>query len=494
MTPNKRAIDKVYKRRDRYEIPDWQRVEVWDTAKKQKLIDTILRGWKLPKFYLLKTGRDEYEVVDGQQRINAIIDFFGNELALSEESTTKFGGPLYKDLDPNISDAFDDYEIEFDEIEDASDSEIKEFFQRLQEGLPLTSSEKLNSVHSKLRDYVRELSKHNFFKNKVYVADTRYAHFDIVSKVATLEIEDISTGLRYDDLRAVFEANSHFSSASSAGKRLKSGLDMMDVIFQEKSPLLKNRTIVQSFSTLIIRLAATGKAKGHEGTIKAFFGEFMRGLAEQMELGQKATDADFIGFQKTISANVRSGAGTRQAILFRKLFEYSPVFATFFDASVIKESGISSQVAELGENMSDYISRLNAVYSAKHGDDLFKATNKTTQAQLNVRKPVDDLNSYTGFIDELYFLFRESIGQRLVDNIPRAFSDVNVLRTDLQHDIDHGDAGKVRAKRKKTSEVFKKYSSQTSPHALAPEMFPVVQVGLMRAINFDLEQLLKNAP
>ena len=65
MTAQKRALDKIYKRRNRYEIPEWQRGKVWDRAKKQKLIDTILRGWKLPKFYLLKNSNapEEFEVL-----------------------------------------------------------------------------------------------------------------------------------------------------------------------------------------------------------------------------------------------------------------------------------------------------------------------------------------------------------------------------------------------------------------------------------------------
>lgn len=66
MTPERRAIDKIFRRRDRYDIPDWQREEVWDTAKKQLLIDSILRGWKLPKFYFVKTSDNEYDVEDGQ--------------------------------------------------------------------------------------------------------------------------------------------------------------------------------------------------------------------------------------------------------------------------------------------------------------------------------------------------------------------------------------------------------------------------------------------
>jgi hypothetical protein len=56
MTAERRALDKIFRRRDRYDIPDWQREEVWDTAQKQCLIDSILRGWKLPKFYFVTRG------------------------------------------------------------------------------------------------------------------------------------------------------------------------------------------------------------------------------------------------------------------------------------------------------------------------------------------------------------------------------------------------------------------------------------------------------
>jgi uncharacterized protein with ParB-like and HNH nuclease domain len=68
MESRKQAIDKIYKRRNRYEIPEYQREEVWGAPEKQLLIDTILKGWKLPKFYFLKTSETGYEVVDGQHR------------------------------------------------------------------------------------------------------------------------------------------------------------------------------------------------------------------------------------------------------------------------------------------------------------------------------------------------------------------------------------------------------------------------------------------
>jgi hypothetical protein len=36
MRAEKRALDKIYKRRDRYEIPDWQREEVWPREKNRR--------------------------------------------------------------------------------------------------------------------------------------------------------------------------------------------------------------------------------------------------------------------------------------------------------------------------------------------------------------------------------------------------------------------------------------------------------------------------
>src|SRR3982750_2981735 len=100
MSAQKRAIDKIYKRRDRYEIPDWQREEVWSDDKKRKLIDTILRGWKLPKFYFQKTisNPDEYDVVDGQQRLAAIFEFKDGDLKLSEDTAKEFRAEGFLDL------------------------------------------------------------------------------------------------------------------------------------------------------------------------------------------------------------------------------------------------------------------------------------------------------------------------------------------------------------------------------------------------------------
>jgi len=106
-----RAIDKVYKRRDRIEMPDYQREEVWSDIQKRTLIDSILRGWHLPKFYFRKLDEGSFECVDGQQRLTAIWEFYDNHLQLDPAAAKRFGGATYAALHEEFPDGFDDFEI-----------------------------------------------------------------------------------------------------------------------------------------------------------------------------------------------------------------------------------------------------------------------------------------------------------------------------------------------------------------------------------------------
>ena len=432
---------------------------------------------------------ETYEVVDGQQRLVTIWEFFDNELPLADETAETFGGRHYKELPDPCGYAFDDYEIEFDEIEEAGEEEVKEFFQRLQEGLPLTSAEKLNSAHSNLRDFVMKLTKHLFFK-KVSASDRRYGHFDILAKVLAIEIDGMEVGLRYDDLRAVFESQSQFSANSNVANRIKAALDLADTAFDENAgKLLHNRTIVQSLLTLVCRLIQSGKAKGHEGRVRKFFVDFLEELNRQVELGQRATDLDFLEFQRTVNANIKDGARIRQQILLRKLLAADPAFADMFDPATVAESSLKIAIAADATEIVTLISQINERHSARHGEDLFKATNRTVQAQANLGKVIEDFEDYKTFIDDLYFLFQESVGDRLNGHVPESFKDVNALRTDLKHDLNHGKKKKVKAKKKKIGAVFQKYAGVPSPAGLAPERFAVVQGNLLSALKKDLRQL-----
>jgi hypothetical protein len=196
----------------------------------------------------------EYDVVDGQQRLIAIYEFLDDELPLSAESQKEFKAAFYSELSDDISDAFDDFEIYSDEIEEASETEIKEFLQRLQEELPLTSSEKLNSVESKLRDFCRKLAKNKIFAETVTLTDRRYAYFDVCAKAAAIEVEGTEVGLRYEEIKAVFESQVSFSTKSLVAKRPRSALYFLHKYLPGESKILHNRSIIQSLITLACQL------------------------------------------------------------------------------------------------------------------------------------------------------------------------------------------------------------------------------------------------
>lgn len=491
MKSDRRELDKVFKRRDRYEIPDWQREEVWEESRKQLLIDSILRGWKLPKFYFVasKTEPVTYEVVDGQQRLSTIFDFLSGELALSDKMAAEFGSKHYKGLPDKLSDLVDDFKIDFDIIEDATDEELMDFFQRLQSGLQLNSSEKLNAIPSKLKTFCRNMAKHEFFKKKVAFDNKRYAHFDVVAKVATLEVEGFGAGLRYDDVRQVFETQKNFSDKSQVAVRIRSSLDFLAASIPDKYPAFRSRSLTQSFISLICQLQEKDALKGKEAKIAEFAKSFVSELSAQVEKGQSATDTDLIAFQKSINANVKSGPVTRDQVLLRKLFQFDPSFLTNADANAIAAADFSGEIANVAKSVRSLLLDINSGYAAINGSDLFKATSKTVQAQVSIGEPINSYSEYKEFVENLYFLFWEGPGSKLVEK-PQSFKDANTLRTELQHDVDHGKTSAVAKKKLAYGQTFKKYSGVASPVVAAPSQFPLLQLALLRAIKDDLAEFL----
>lgn len=85
--------------------PPYQRKNVWNKKKQQDLLDSLFRGYYVPKLVLreVRLSRDEVvrEVVDGQQRIVTVQRFFDGELRLPrslESLDPKLGGKLYGEL------------------------------------------------------------------------------------------------------------------------------------------------------------------------------------------------------------------------------------------------------------------------------------------------------------------------------------------------------------------------------------------------------------
>ena len=115
--------------------PDFQRGDVWSPAAKTFLIDTILRQLPIPKVYLrtrvdVVTKKSIREVVDGQQRLRAILSFAEDGFALSKRAS-EYAGKKYSTLTPSEQENFLSYAIAVDQLLNASTDDVLEVFARL---------------------------------------------------------------------------------------------------------------------------------------------------------------------------------------------------------------------------------------------------------------------------------------------------------------------------------------------------------------------------
>ncbi len=115
--------------------PEFQRRSVWSPSARIFLIDTILRRLPIPKVFMrtiidVKTKRSVREVVDGQQRMRAILDFANDQMTLSSRAK-EFRGLRYSTLPDDLKQSFLTYPIAVEQLINASDSDVLEVFARL---------------------------------------------------------------------------------------------------------------------------------------------------------------------------------------------------------------------------------------------------------------------------------------------------------------------------------------------------------------------------
>lgn len=174
--------------------PAYQQGSVWSTTTRQLFIDSIIRGYDVPKFYLRQIDHPDfdYEVIDGQQRLTAIWAFLGNEYALSEDSDNVKGhdiaGKTFEGLHDDLKQDFQGYELSVIVVEDASDDEIEDMFLRFQSGVPLNGPEKRNAIAGQIRDFIHETARsHRLMTRSVTFKNNRYIYDEVVAQMLWIE-------------------------------------------------------------------------------------------------------------------------------------------------------------------------------------------------------------------------------------------------------------------------------------------------------------------
>lgn len=88
--------------------PEYQRRLRWSTAQKSKLIESLLLNIPVPPIFLYESEAARYEVMDGQQRLNAVREFIAGDFALTALPVLRpLSGLRYSRCPPRIKRALD---------------------------------------------------------------------------------------------------------------------------------------------------------------------------------------------------------------------------------------------------------------------------------------------------------------------------------------------------------------------------------------------------
>ncbi len=171
-------IDRLLKSKEMVIQPKYQRRRTaWPPSAKTALIDTMINNFPIPPVYLRdyvgEDSRRRKEIIDGQQRIATIVEYFNDEFPLSRNITdSDLIGCVFSDLPGDEKSLIEDFEVSFIAIRGASDSDIISIFSRLNSySLPLNQQEKRNALYAgEIKTIIYELaSEYNTFwlSNKI---------------------------------------------------------------------------------------------------------------------------------------------------------------------------------------------------------------------------------------------------------------------------------------------------------------------------------------
>jgi hypothetical protein len=333
MEINKKAwpIASVFGIRGRIDTnPDFQRPPVWSRAQKQLLIDSIIRGYDVPKFYWRLVGKnpDHYEVVDGQQRLRAIWEFYEGEYPLPKDADPVNGFRVaslkYTELPDDLRIACDTYNLDVIVLQETDDDEVREMFLRLQNGTSLKAQEKRNAMPGNMREYVHQLTLHPFFGVCAF-ANSRYAHDHIAAQMILLELNGRPCNLRNADLNKMYEDNLDFDLNGAKAKKCRRVLDYLFAAFPNKTPELERFNVVSLYG-IVSNLLERYVMRDRSADLAKWFLRFEQYGRSQDELPADKADPEMVVYHEKISHSTDAVDSIlwRHEFLLRKLFEAVP--------------------------------------------------------------------------------------------------------------------------------------------------------------------------
>lgn len=261
--------------------PDFQRGEVWSVAKKQRLIDSILRRWHVPPIHLVAKGGGRFDVLDGQQRLTSIRDFMNGLFPVDgaiEPIVPEFAqlnGLRFSQLPPEVRDEFESFAIRVFELHDYTPDEPHELFFRLNQPVALTEAEKRNAFVGAARNQVKELSdwatQRGMIPPRLGFSNARMAYHDLISRfMLTLEQRNLTEKITSLRITTRYRSKEPFEQdvvrRAEMALQFYLGLDLLD---RRNDRMKPNKATVHTWLCMAAKLNSEGALESSGDTLGA---------------------------------------------------------------------------------------------------------------------------------------------------------------------------------------------------------------------------------
>jgi len=303
---------------------EFQRGEVWDSRRKQKLIDSILRGYNINTIFLRQNHDGKYECLDGQQRLKTIMEFLSDKFTINPKFTPEFSREtLFSELPDALKSKIRSYIIYSIMIYTHEDEETCKIFLRLQEGLPLNSAEKLNAMIGVLRNEIVELAKHPFFF-KLGIKNHRFAHRYMLAQIFLLTQRNQPTDMKFRNLEEMYLTYKTSRPSEHVVNTIRKVFNFLEKQFGDDAKVIQYNADLISLYLLSKHLIENYVVDSAVMNLSEFFKQFMSRVGE-VESSEKEDDAPYYDYQtyRRTSADSRESTEKRFNIILSKYLEFN---------------------------------------------------------------------------------------------------------------------------------------------------------------------------
>lgn len=194
--------------------PPYQRKSVWTLKDRKFFLDTIFRNYPAPPIFIHRTvnenGYTTYHVVDGKQRLETILSFHENKIAIASDfGDTNLNGKKFKDLSQEYKRQFWDYTLVVDFIDSVNGTNIEEVFDRVNRNARNLQPQELR--HARFNgwfiNYVEEEADNDFwwhFKISTRERDKRMKNVQFISELLMVVLQNKIIGFDQGEIEKTY--------------------------------------------------------------------------------------------------------------------------------------------------------------------------------------------------------------------------------------------------------------------------------------------------